>query len=315
MSDIRTRPRALALLTAATATAAALAIAGCAMNAGSTPNSPVDLTVTRDFGAKQLLEVGGTRVSGGDTAITVLRHAATVTTTPDGTTVQSINTIAAAGGDGWFSYVNGILADTTNDDGSPDVHGGDRIWWDYRPASPKVRAVVGAYPEPFVHGFDGKRLPVRVECAEPNSTSCNVVANKLLKLGVPIGRSDISASAADESLRILIGPWKMLQGRDAESDAIDTGPGDSGVFARFDAAGDTLAVLDPSGATAQTLGAGSGLIAATRSQQRQPVWFVTGTDDAGVASAASALDPGALSGHYALAISHDLPVAVPLPAR
>jgi hypothetical protein len=44
------------------------------------------------------------------------------------------------------------------------------------------------------------------------------------------------------------------------------------------------------------------------------VWFVTGTDDAGVASAARALDEGTLSNRFSLAIAHDLPVAVPAPA-
>ena len=42
---------------------------------------------------------------------------------------------------------------------------------------------------------------------------------------------------------------------------------------------------------------------------------MTGTDDAGVASAARALDEGALSDRFALAIADDLPVAVPAAAR
>jgi hypothetical protein len=43
------------------------------------------------------------------------------------------------------------------------------------------------------------------------------------------------------------------------------------------------------------------------------VWFVTGTDGAGVAAAARALDESVLSDRFALAISDDLPVAVPQP--
>ena len=103
--------------------------------------------------------------------------------------------------------------------------------------TPDARAVVGSYPEPFVHGTGGKRLPVRVECADPGGEACDAVADKLLALKIPIGRSNISRSAADESLRILVGPWSKLRGRDAESDAIDRGPKASGVFARFDASG------------------------------------------------------------------------------
>ena len=173
------------------------------------------------------------------------------------------------------------------------------------------RAVVGSFPEPFVHGTGGKRLPVRVECVDPNAAACKAVSDKLLALKVPIGLSNISRSAADESLRVLVGPWNQIRGRDAESDAIDSGPKASGVYARFAASGSQLVVLDARGAVSRTLGAGTGFIAATRSEQRQPVWFVTGTDDAGVASAARALDEGVLSDRFALAISNDLPVAVP----
>jgi Domain of unknown function (DUF4430) len=288
---------------------------GCGLGAGADPNAPIDLTVTRDFGARQVLEIAGAKVSGADTVMRVLQRSATVRTRHGKDFVQSIDGIAGGRRDGrpfdWFVYVNGILAPQAAS--AVDVHGGDRIWWDHHDwgVTPHVRAVVGSFPEPFVHGTGGKRLPVRVECVNPNAAACSVVADRLIALGVPIGRSDISRSAADESLRILVGPWKALRGRDAESDAIDAGPRASGVFARFDAASDALVVLDARGRPARTLGAGSGLIAATRSEERQPVWFVTGTDDAGVASAARALDEGTLSDRFSLAIAHDLPVAVP----
>jgi hypothetical protein len=297
--------------------ACAIALGGCGMGAGSTPNAPVALTVTRDFGASTLVQIPGAKVAGADTVMRVLQRNAKVTTRYGGQFVQAIDGVSGGRRGGrpvdWFIYVNGILTDQGA--GAVDVHGGDRVWWDHHDwgVTPDVRAVVGSFPEPFVHGTGGKRLPVRVECVDPSADVCGAVADKLLALKVPIGRSDISRSAADESLRILVGPWKEIRGRDAESDAIDRGPKASGVFARFDASGDELVVLDARGRTARTLGPGSGLIAATRSEQRQPVWFVTGTDDAGVASAARALDEGALSNRFALAISDDLPVAVPAP--
>lgn len=297
------------------ACALALALGGCGAGAGRTPDAPVALTVTRDFGAATLVDLPAARVAGADTVMRVLQRNATVRTRYGGQFVQAIDGVAGGRRGGrpvdWFVYVNGILADEGA--GAIDVHGGDRIWWDHHDwgLTPDVRAVVGSYPEPFVHGTGGRRLPVRVECADPGSPPCEAVAGKLLALKVPIGRSNISRSAADESLRILVGPWRELRGRDAESVAIDRGPRASGVFARFDASGGKLDVLDARGRTARTLGAGAGLVAATRANERQPVWFVTGTDDAGVASAARALDEGALSDRFALAISDDLPLAVP----
>ena len=293
----------------------ALALGGCGAGAGSTPNAPVALTVTRDFGTTSMLELPGAKVAGADTVMRVLQRNAKVATRFGGQFVQSIDGLSGGRRAGrpvdWFIYVNGILS--SEGAGDVDVHGGDRIWWDHHDwgVTPDVRAVVGSYPEPFVHGTGGKRLPVRVECADPGGEACDAVADKLLALKVPIGRSNISRSAADESLRILVGPWNELRGRDAESVAVDRGPKASGVFARFDASGSHLVVLDARGREARRLGPGSGLIAATRAEQRQPVWFVTGTDDAGVDSAVRALDEGALSDRFALAIADDLPVAVP----
>jgi hypothetical protein len=293
----------------------ALALGGCGAGAGSSPDAPVALTVTRDFGTTSLLALGDAKVAGADTVMRVLQRNAKVATRFGGQFVQSIDGVAGGRREGrpvdWFIYVNGILADQGA--GAIDIRGGDRIWWDHHDwgVTPDARAVVGSYPEPFVHGSGGKRLPVRVECVDPGGEACEAVADKLLALKIPIGRSNISRSAADASLRILVGPWIEVRGLDAESDAIDRGPKASGVYARFDASGRALEVLDARGRVARTLGAGSGLIAATRANERQPVWFVTGTDDAGVASDARALDEGVLSDRFALAISDDLPVAVP----
>lgn len=296
----------------------ALALGGCGLGAGADPDAPVSLTVTRDFGTGEVLSLPGAKVSGEDTVLRVLRRNAKVKTRYGGGFVQTINGVSGGRRGGrpvdWFVYVNGSLTDQGA--GAVDVHGGDRIWWDHHDwgETPDVRAVVGSYPEPFVHGEGGKRLPVRVECSDPKAVACSHVADKLIAFGIPIGRSNISRSAADDSLRILVGPWSQLRGRDLESDAIDSGPKASGVFARFDAAGTELTVLDERGRPAHKLRAGTGLIAATRSKGRQPVWFVTGTDDAGVAAAARALDEGVLSNRFALAVSDDLPVAVPATA-
>jgi hypothetical protein len=272
---------------------AATALAGCGLSA-STGSDVIAITVTRDFGAHGVAELGHERVPAPPGLAQILARY------PVTRPAQSL-------------FVNGIRAEDPA--AALTVHGGDRVWSDHHgtAVTSAIPAVVGAFPEPFIHGIDGKRLPVRVECDDPRGPSCNAVADKLVSLGVVAGRSIISRSAADESLRILVGPWKRVRGRDLESDDIDAGPRSSGVFARFDASGTKLEVLDAGGAVAKTLGAGTGLVAATAEKHRQPVWFVTGTDDAGVAAAARALDESVLSDHFALAISNDLPIAVPQP--
>jgi hypothetical protein len=70
-------------------------------------------------------------------------------------------------------------------------------------------------------------------------------------------------------------------------------------------------VLTADGRIARTLGAGSGLVAAAKRPDERPVWVVTGTDAAGVASAARAFEEGTLEHRFALAVDGDLPVVLP----
>jgi len=272
---------------------AATALAGCGPST-STGGDEIALTVTRDYGRTDLIALGHENVPPKGGLGPIFQRYANPRDT------QSV-------------FVNGILA--TDPVARLEVKGGDRVWLDQHDegAAAAIPAVVGAFPEPFLHGADGKKLPVRVECQNPRGAPCSAVADKLVGLGVVAGRSIISRSAADETLRILVAPWKQLRGREFEADSIDRGPAASGVFARFDAAGDHLLVLNAAGRTVKTLGAGTGLIAATREKDRQPVWFVTGTDEAGVAAAARVVDESVLGERFALAISNDLPVALPQP--
>ena len=71
-------------------------------------------------------------------------------------------------------------------------------------------------------------------------------------------------------------------------------------------------MLDAAGRVTRTLGAGTGLVAATKLPDDRPTWVVTGTDAAGVESAAAAPSRRATLEHrFALAVSDDLPVALP----
>lgn len=273
---------------------AVTAVAGCGQGE-SAGGGEIALTVTRDLGASAVAELPRQPVPAPPRLATLLARYGQ----PRARASLFVNGIAAA-----------------QPAAKLVLRGGDRVWLDQHEATvaPRIRAVVGSFPEPFVHGVDGKRLPVRVECDDPRSGPCAAVAEKLVGLGVVAGRSIISRSAADDTLRVLVGPWKRLRARDVEADSIDAGPRSSGVFAHFNDAGDRLTVTDTGGRPVRTLGAGTGFVATTSEPTRRPVWFVTGTDDAGVAAATRAFDESVLADRFALAISRDLPVAVPLPS-
>ncbi|MGI8557998.1 MAG: DUF4430 domain-containing protein [Solirubrobacteraceae bacterium] len=299
------------------ACAALLACAGavfasCGLGAGPTPNN-VQLTITRDFGAGALGQFTRPKVSGSDTAMRLLERNATVATRYGGGFVQSVNGVAGSAGKlDWFYYVNGIEA--AKGAASTKLHAGDHVWWDrhYWGGASDVRAVVGAFPEPFVHGQGGKRYPVRVECDDPSTAACNAVSHQLTGRGIPAARGGLLLAEYNEVLRVLVGPWPRLRA-DPAAQQLESGPRASGVYARIDKSGRAITTLDEHGGAVRTLGPGSGLVAATRFSDQPPVWIVTGTDAAGVAAAARAFEPGALSDTFALAVSQDQ--GIPLPTR
>jgi Domain of unknown function (DUF4430) len=130
----------------------ALALAGC--GGGEREHGTATLWVTRDRGA-QVLYSGS--VPAGLTAMQALELRLKVTTRYGGRFVQSIDGVSgsASAERDWLYFVNGIEAEQ----GATEVrlHPGDVEWWDYRSwhgSGFSVPVVVGAFPEPFRHGFE-----------------------------------------------------------------------------------------------------------------------------------------------------------------
>jgi hypothetical protein len=296
---------------------AAVVAAGCGPGGGERP-SEVRLTVTEDFGAETLLERPGPEVRGNDTVMRLLQRNAEVRTRYGGGFVQSIE---GRGGErqggrpfDWFYFVNGVLAE----EGAANVRvrPGDRIWWDRHDwgETSTISAVVGSFPEPFVNGIDGKRFTTRLECADDSEAACREAQRRLGALGVRVGTSRAGTEGGFENLRIIVGTWPEIRG-DRALEQLEAGPQTSGVYVRIARDGRTITALDPRGRPARRLGPGTGLVAATRWRQDAPTWAVTGTDAAGVAAAARALDESVLGEKFALAIARDLPVALPVVER
>jgi hypothetical protein len=203
----------------------------------------------------------------------------------------------------WFYYVNGVEA--PRGAAATNVHRGDAVWWDLHDWSQSfyTPAVVGSYPEPFVHGIEGKRLPVRVECNELQSAPCRTATARMTALGVPAGIAPIGpAGEVADTLRLVVGPWSALRIVPAARGLMQ-GPRASGVYARISADGSSIAALDARGRASLTLGPGAGLIAAVRPSGESPVWVITGTDAAGVERAAQALNATTLHNHFAVALA------------
>lgn len=294
----------------AAALAACVAVLAACGTPGPSSNDGVTQLVSRDFGAQKIDQQGPAQTESGDTILSLLQSTTTVVTKGD--TVTAIGGLAATGTQRWTLFVNGV--ELKHAPGQVKVKPGDRIWWDLRDASaaPRVRAVVGSYPQPILDGGgEAKRWPLRVECARNlDKTSCNDVADALGKVGVIAGQSLVGADGGTTNMRIEVGPWENIRS-DRAARLLDEGVRSSGVYATFSADGKQLRLLDPTGKVTRTLGPGTGFIAATRYREEPPTWFVTGTDVNGVQAAVRALEEGTLNRHYALAIADDKGISVP----
>jgi len=298
------------------ALACVAATAGCGFGAGASSKGVAALTVTHDYGAQQLVDAGESDPSASETVLRFLDRNASITTRYGGAFVQSIDGVAGAEQGGrrfdWFFYVNGVESPV----GATDVtvHGGDRVWWDYRDwtAAMRVPAVVGSFPQPFLAATKaGAAIPV--DCAGA-AAPCRSVASALSDVGIdprPVNGFERFGGVP----RLLVGPWSRIA-RDSAAAQLSQGPASSGVFARFERtrSGDyALAELDADGAVAARAGSGAGLLAAVGDGERPPTWLVTGTDPRGVAAASKLLAEGTLRNRYALAVGGD-GVATALPA-
>jgi len=143
-----------------------------------TGSGSASLWVTRDRGATVLAT---TTVPAGLTAMQALDRELDLKTTYGGRFVQSIEGIDgdASKQRDWFWFLNGIEADRSAADYR--LHDGDVEWWDFRSWQGAMRepVVVGAFPEPFLHGYAGKVRPVAIRYAPGQKAGARALARLL----------------------------------------------------------------------------------------------------------------------------------------
>jgi Domain of unknown function (DUF4430) len=313
--------------TAAVAVLCAATAAGCGVGSGDDAGE-VALTVSRDFGSEVLVDERGS-ISESDTVLRLLDRSAEIETRFGGRFVQSIDGLSGGRTEGrasdWFFYVNGMWSPLGA--AEYELGDGEQVWWDYRDwtSAMRVPAVVGSWPEPFVHGFDGERWKAAILCLAPGD-ACDLVVDRAAAAGVkasvselPPARSGRSARATaiashpDDSAVIVVGPWRRLNDL-PPAELLSGSPGESGVFATLTGERRSLlTLLNERGEPAGSLGRGAGLVAALRPDDGPPTWVVTGTDAAGVAAAAELLG-GPLEDRFAVATDQGgQPIGVPVP--
>jgi hypothetical protein len=171
---------------AALGLALALALGACG-GGESRPPGPGNATqadelaqlwVTRDRGSEVILT---TTVPAGLTVMQALDREANIETRYGGRYVQAIEGIegSLARQEDWFYFLNGLEPDV----GAAEVRlrPGDVAWWDFRSWGEEMEApvVVGAFPEPFLHGFDGRTRPAEVEAPPELADAASALENLL----------------------------------------------------------------------------------------------------------------------------------------
>jgi hypothetical protein len=244
----------------------------------------VSFTVTRDFGKQQ---VDSGRVAALD----------------DGKTAEGVLPAGAGAG---ALFVNGVRPEEPPAD--YELTGGERLQHDEDAAAP-TRAIVGSFPEPFLHGLDGRKRPVRVECDDADSAACDAARDALNAVGVSTSASSLGAPGTENVTRLVVAKWpeaRIVRG----GHTLETGPRESGVYARF--ARGALQLLDARGQVVRTAPPGTALIAALRPRADELVWLVTALDDAGLAAGVEALNRRDLRNAFAVAAGPDGVQKLPL---
>ena len=181
------------------------------------------LWVTRDRGAELILD---TEVDAGQTLMRALASKADVETRYGGRYVQAVNGIegSLSSQRDWFWFLNGYEGDRSA--GAYRLQPGDVAWLDYRgwEKEGEARVVVGAFPEPFLHGYAGKtrvavvrfegsreqamRFARRVgaDSVEPLGTPVPAGANVLeLREGPSRATAELLGQTAGDPVRVVLG--------------------------------------------------------------------------------------------------------------
>lgn len=182
------------MIRVATAAVAIALLAGCGSAVG---RGHATLWVTRDEGKTVLLV---RTVPAGESAMQALERSTKLGTRYGGRFVQTIDGISGSIDQrhDWFYFVNGIEGDRSAAD--YPLRNGDVEWWDYRDwgrYGESVPVVVGAFPEPFLHGYDGKVRPAVVVGSGPGARALAAVVHGRVAAQAPLGAN---------VLRLVAGP-------------------------------------------------------------------------------------------------------------
>ncbi|MGE5474339.1 MAG: DUF4430 domain-containing protein [Ignavibacteriales bacterium] len=256
-------------------------LSGCSLQKGpSLGNSlNIQLTVSKDF-SENIIFDKKIQAESGDTIMDILEKNLDVETASDGF-VNAINGLKSEmngmTSKDWFFYVNGIASNCSAK--AYHLRQGDKILWDYHEwdGNSFIPAIIGAYPEPFINGFEGKTAGVRIYYADE-------FKDEALKLKESLGRfkaKNVNTAPLGDSFEtkpgfpsIIIGEYGKISNNKIVAKLISDN-GNKGIFARFSK--NAITLLDYSGMPKKVDMPISGVVCATADSlgDTAPVWIIT----------------------------------------
>lgn len=240
------------------------------------------LWITRDFAEEIILDK---KVEYQDESVMeILRKSADVQTSYAGAFVVGINGITSSGEQGkksdWLYYVNGILAQIGASQYIPQH--GDNIWWDYHRWENGVlmASVIGAFPQPFVNGFGGKRFKTHIVSSPQLMPSIEMLTKTLKENGVKeieISTYQGQVPENENQCVILVGAWADIKD-DSKIKELAKNYLKTGFFVQFNK--NQIQALDITGTVVKTFQEAAVILSVSSAfQQQLPLWIITGTDD------------------------------------
>jgi hypothetical protein len=260
---------------------------GAPSTAAPEPVPAAELLITEDFGHSTRAAVA---VSPSQSVLDALRSITEVETSYGGRYVQAIDGLQGSleRARDWLFFVNGI--ESPLGAAEVEVHDGSHVWWDYRRwrGYLHVPVVVGAWPEPFLHGEHGE--PPEVAADAP-------LAGALAEAGAEVveGEADYRVRVGSHAdLRTREPAWRRVGG-DPQSEGLTLWIEDGAIRAWDAEAGRAAAVP-----AARAIAVG---LRARLDPPAGAVLVVAGLDDAAAQAAAEriAREPEVLAGRYAVA--------------
>ncbi len=286
------------------------------------PEGTVNLCITSNFGSHTILAKTAS-VHKDWTVIDLLSANTSITTKWDGSFIQGIGGLESDDGGlfgerkDWFYFVNGICADVGA--AGYNLQAGETVWWDYHPwksMGSANSAVIGCYPEPFIHGYRGQAGPTVIMAAGDSQELAAKLQIALKNKGAAAVKvMELNNDYLDNRNGpvIVVGAWsqvKLLPWLAGLNEAYRK----TGISVYFKDG--SLDLLDYKGDVARTVTGSAGIIAACGSGlgDASPVWLLVGTDQAGVQQAVDTLvnNPQAIRQFFSAAIADGQIIRLPL---